>query len=599
MEWNNFISELKRRHVFKSTVAYLAISWIVVQIASILLPALDAPDSALKVLIYVLAAGLVLWIGFSWRYDLTRDGIQKTDPIDTSPESLELANRRLNKVIAGSLSVGVLLLLVISFWAGSNWNQSAAIPEVKKVAVIPFTNSMADEEEAYFQIGMTQELIDELSKVDRLKVIHQRSTKVLTSGFDRTSSLFINVVKGIDYFVDGSFEKEADAIHVHIILRESLDGDPVWQKRYSKKLSEVKVLWSDVADDLASQMGLPVRPANAKFGSGRQPVDPEAYALYLKGKYYLNKSTSADWERGLVYLQEALDRNPADANTWAWLAEAYINLGHGSPNPPAGAFPKALEAAERAIELDSMNALGWASLSHYHTYSGRDWAMAEYAFNRANALDPNLADNHYHRAWYLALFGRMNEAIDEHKLAQELDPFTPAQTAWLGELYRWVGLYEEGIEQTERASLMGEEGDFDYAVGMLIRGRIYIDQGKVEEGLELLKRCAEVNPFWKYPGYGDALFQTGFIEEGKVILDELEQWPPGDWRDFFIGFYCAYLGDYDKTFEHWKPDNKAAWFPWLRVSPLPDELKRDPRFLQLMQDMNLPDPSPLEYYPES
>ncbi len=158
MKWSKLISELKRRHVFKSTIAYLAISWIVIQIASILFPALEAPDAALKVLIYILAAGLLFWIGFSWYYDLTRDGIQKTDPIDTSQESLKLANRRLNKVIAGSLSVGVLLLLVISFWAGSNWNEGPAIPEIKKVAVIPFVTSTADEEEEYFQSGMTQEL---------------------------------------------------------------------------------------------------------------------------------------------------------------------------------------------------------------------------------------------------------------------------------------------------------------------------------------------------------------------------------------------------------------------------------------------------------
>ncbi len=476
MKWNKLISELKRRHVFKSTIAYLAISWIVIQIASILLPALDAPDTALKTLIYILAAGLVFWIGFSWYYDLTRDGIQKTDAIDTSLESLQLANRRLNKVIAGSLSVGVLLLLVISFWAGSNWNEGPVIPDIKKVAVIPFSTSMADKEEAYFQTGLTDELIDELSKMDQLKVIRQRSTKVLTSGFDQTSSLILNVIKGIDYFVEGSFERETDGVHVHIILRETINGEPVWQKRYTKAFSEVRTLCVGVAADLASQMGLVVRPANVKFGSGRDPVDPEAYALYLKGKHYLNKSTPADWQQGLVYLQEALDRNPADANTWAWLSQAYINLGHGNGVPDV--FPKALEAAERAIEIDSTLALGWASLSQYHTYVGRDWAVADYAFNRANALDPNLADNHFHRAWYLALFGRMNEAIEEHKLAQELDPFTPAQTAWLGELYRWVGRYEEGLEQTERASLMGERGDFDYAVGMFIQGRIYIDQGK-------------------------------------------------------------------------------------------------------------------------
>jgi TolB-like protein len=487
-----------------------------------------------------------------------------------------------------------LLLLVISFWAGSNWNDQPASQELKKVAVIPFTSSTVDEEVTYFQTGMTDELIDELSKVDQLKVIRQRSTKVLTSGFDQTSSLIVNVVKGIDYFVEGTYDRELNRINVQIALRKFIDAEPVWQKRYSKELSEVRTLWTNVAADLARQMGIEVNPEDAVLWSGQRPVKLEAYELYLKGKHYMNKSTPADWQRGLVYLQEAIDKNPADPYVHAWLAEAYVTLGHG-PDPPPDAFPKALKAAERAIELDSTLALGWAALSHYHSYYGRDWAEAEYAFKRANALDPNLAYNHYHRAWYLALFGRMNEAIEEHKLAQELDPFTPDQTAWLGELYRWVGMYEEGIRQSEKASLM--EDDLNYALGMFIRGRIFIDQGKVKEGLELLKQCAEINPFWKYPGYGVALLETGYIEEGKAILNELEGLPPNDFFDLFIGVMYAHLGDYDKSFEAWNLDNKHAWFPGIRVMFVPDEIRKDPRFLKLMRDMNLPDPAPLVYNP--
>ena len=596
MKWNNLISELKRRHVFKSTIAYLAISWIIIQIASIILPTFDVPDYSLKILIYILAVGLIFWIVFSWYYDLTIKGIQKTDDIETSKESMELANRRLDKVIAGSLTVGVLLLLVISFWAGSNWNDQPASSEIKKVAVIPFVQNTDRVEEEYFETGMTQELMDELSKVDQLKVISQKSTQVLTSGFDQTSSLIVNVIKGIDYFVEGSFEWELNMIQVHIILRESINGEPVWQKRYSKDLSEVRTLWANVATDLARQMGLAVKPANSKFGSGRQPVDPEAYALYLKGKHYLNKSTPADQERGLVYLQEALDRNPADANTWAWLSEAYINLGHGGADPDV--FLKALETANRAIELDSTVALGWAALSHYHTYFGKDWAMAEYAFNRANTLDPNLADNHYHRAWYLALFGRMNEAIEEHKMAQELDPFTPSQTAWLGGLYRMVGRYEEALIEIEKASLIArEQGNLQYVLGMRLKAQIFIDQGKVEAGLELMKQCTEIVPSVSVI-YGWALIETGFIEEGKAILNEIEQMPPNDKRDLFIGIFYAYLGDYDKSFEYWSIENKAALFPWLRTYFVPDEIRKDQRFIKLMRDMNLPDPAPLEYYPE-
>ena len=594
MKFNKLISELKRRHVFKSTIAYLAISWVFIQIASTILPTFDAPDYILQGLIYILSIGLIFWIGFSWMYDLTADGIQKTEGVGLDEETIKLTNRRLNKVIAGSLSLGVLLLLAISFWAGSNWNVQPNLPNMKKVAVIPFVQNTDGVEEAYFESGMTQALINQLSKVDQLTVINKRSTKVLTSGFDNTNSLTLNVIKGIDYFVDGVLEWELNMIKVQISLRESIEGEPVWQKNYSKDFSEVRILWANVAADLSNQMGIIVKPEDTALWSDIRPVIPEAYELYLKGKHHMNKSTPNEWQQGLVYLQEALDRNPADAYTYAWLAEAYVTLGH-SPDPPPDVFPKALAAAHRAIQLDSTVALGWAALSHYYTYFGKDWVMAEYAFERANTLNPNLAYNHYHRAWYLALFGRMNEAIEEHKLAQELDPFTPNQTAWLGELYRWVGMYEEGIYQTEKASLM--EDDLNYALGMFIRGRIFIDQGKVEEGLELLRQSAEINPGWKYAGYGPALIENGYLNEGKAVLKELEEMPKNGFSSLFIGVHYAYLGDFDKAFDAWNYENKHAWFPWIRVMFVPDEMREDPRFLKLIRDMNLPDPAPLMYDP--
>ena len=590
MKWSKLISELKRRHVFKSTIAYLAISWVVIQIASILFPAFNAPDTALKFLIYILTVGLVFWIGFSWYYDLTRDGIQMTDDIDTSPESSTTANRRLNRVIAVSLAAGVLLLLVISFWAGSNWNDGPALPETKKVAVIPFKTSTVNEEESYFQTGMTQELIDELSRVDELKVIRQESTKVFTSGFDQTSSLILNVIKGIDYFVEGSFERDSNLFTIQITLREFIDAEPVWQKSYSRDISEVKILWAEVAADLSNQMGIVVEPEDAELWSGLRSIRPEAYELYLKGKYYLNKSTPANWGQGLFYLQEALNRNPADAYVWAWLAEAYVTLGH-SPDPPPDVFPKALAAAERAIQLDSTLALAWAALSHYNTYFGQDRVMAEYAFERANALDPNLAYNHYHRAWYLALVGRMNKAIEEHKLAQELDPFTPLHTAWLAELYRMVGLYDEGLKELDKVDDMED----DYALGMFIRGRIVIDQGKVEEGLELLRRSSEINPGWKFLGYGPALIEHGYIDEGKEILKELEAKPLNAYRALCTAIMYAQLGDYDKSFEYLNYQQKHAWFAGIRIMFVPDEMRKDPRFLNIMKNLNLPDPGPLVY----
>ena len=148
MKLNKLISELKRRHVFKSTIAYLAIAWVIMQIASIVLPAFNAPDYTLKGLIYLLSIGLIFWIGFSWVYELTPDGIQKTDNIIDNEETLKLTDRRLNKIIIGSLVLAVVLLVSISFWAGSSWNNEPT-PDNKKVAVIPFVQQLESEDEEY------------------------------------------------------------------------------------------------------------------------------------------------------------------------------------------------------------------------------------------------------------------------------------------------------------------------------------------------------------------------------------------------------------------------------------------------------------------
>jgi tetratricopeptide (TPR) repeat protein len=187
----------------------------------------------------------------------------------------------------------------------------------------------------------------------------------------------------------------------------------------------------------------------------------------------------------------------------------------------------------------------------------------------------------------------MNKAIEEHKLAQELDPFTPLHTAWLAELYRMVGLYDEGLKELDKVDDMED----DYALGMFIRGKIVIDQGKVEEGLELLRRSSEINPGWKFLGYGPALIEHGYIDQGKAILKELEAKPLNAYRALCTAIMYAQLGDYDKSFEYLNYQQKHAWFAGIRIMFVPDEMRKDPRFLNIMKNLNLPDPGPLVYHP--
>lgn len=591
MRLRKFISELSRRNVFKAVIAYLAIAWVIVQIASIVLPAFGAPEYSLKIVIYFLSAGLVLWIGFSWAYDLTSEGFKKTENISDNEEFARITSRRLNKVIGGSIFIAILLLIGISFWAGSRWNQGLFINETKKVAVLPFVDNTKGEEE-YFITGMTDALIEELSKVDELTVINQQSTKLLSASLDLTSTYVSDQVKGIEYFVNGSIERNNNTLKVHVELKESLQSKSIWSKDYSDDMSKVRSLWVNVTEDLTRQMGVVVKPGVEKLWTNLKAVNPETYELYLKGKHYLSSSNPMDWNKGLVYLEEARDKNPGDSYAYSGLAEGYVMLGH-APAPSHDVFPKAQEAALRSIQLDSTNANGWAALAHYHTYFGQDWELAEYAFNRANELNPNLAYNHYHRAWYLALFGRMNEAIEEHILAQQLDPFTPMHTAWLGELYRCVGMYDEGLAEIEKVEQMRKNN----ALGMFIKGKLLLSKGDTEQGIMYLKQGSQLNPLGKYYFYGIGAIESGDIDEGMAMIRELESMAVTPWNALCLGQMYLELGDLDNALKWFEYEEKHAFYPWIRVLIYEKGLQQDPRFLKLVHEMNLPDPAPLIYDP--
>jgi tetratricopeptide (TPR) repeat protein len=323
-------------------------------------------------------------------------------------------------------------------------------------------------------------------------------------------------------------------------------------------------------------------------------IRPETYELYLKGKYYLSKSTVPEWQQGLVYLQEAIDRNPADPDAWAGMAEGYITWGH-SLMPPTDVFPKALAASKRAIQLDSSNAEGWATLSQYHSYWGWDWDLADYAFRKADSLNPNMAYNHYHRSWYLALFGKMNEAIAEHKRAQELDPFTPLHTVWLAELYRWVGEYDLGLKELDKVFEM-ETGR--YALALAIKGMILADMGEVEEGLKTLGQACEINKGW-YLFYGPYLMKHGRVKEAREIIQELESLPDTPFFNLALANIYKEAGDLDKAFEHLRKGKHHAWYAGtVRIYFADENLEQDPRYHELLSELKLPAPSPLEYDPD-
>ncbi|MEE9464716.1 MAG: tetratricopeptide repeat protein, partial [Candidatus Neomarinimicrobiota bacterium] len=307
------------------------------------------------------------------------------------------------------------------------------------------------------------------------------------------------------------------------------------------------------------------------------------YEAYLKGMYFVQRATPEAHERGMAYLHEAVENDPADPLAYAGLAFGYVTVGHSHAATP-DAWQRAREAALRALRLDETLAEGHAALADVKLYYEWDWEGAEQAFQRANELNPNLAMNHYHYAWYHALFGRLDEAIEEHKRAQELDPLTPLHTAWLGELYWRRGQYEEAIDEA-RKSL---ELDPDFPIGWLILGRVYMAKGMYEEAIAAHQKLVEVAPRRRW-NLGCTYALAGRRDEALKILAELEKEEATPFGAFGLARLYTALGEKDEAFRWLAYEHPHAFLPWVRVSPWSRPLRDDPRFKDLLQRMNLPE----------
>ena len=213
-----------------------------------------------------------------------------------------------------------------------------------------------------------------------------------------------------------------------------------------------------------------LRPADCQRLAARATINPATYELYLRGMHELSRvQDGGDRNAGLTFLQQAIDQDPGDPHAYAGLAKGYVTLGH-SPVAPEDAWIRARAAAERALTLAPDLADAHAAMAEVKLYYEWDWSGAERLFRRANELNPNLAQNHYHYAWFLALHHRIAEAIVEHERARDLDPMTPANTAWLGMVYAIDKRYDaaiaaaqKGIEMNPRSGVAWQVLGYTYS----------------------------------------------------------------------------------------------------------------------------------------
>jgi TolB-like protein/Tfp pilus assembly protein PilF len=461
--------------------------------------------------------------------------------------------------------------------------RSAPSQRFIRMAVLPFANLSGDPEQEYLTDGLTQEMITQLGRLhpESLRVIARSSVMRYRDGDTPVDQIGRELE--VDYVLEGSAQREADRVRIAAELIRVHDQTQLWAESYERELSGMLALQSEVAGDIARQVNLTVTPEQESRLTGARQVDPEVYEAYLRGMFYVSQNTPESFEKGMQHLHQAVEIDPAEPLAYAGLAQGYITLGHGGAELH-DAFQRARAAAEQALRLEPDMAEAVAALAHVALYYEWDWPRAEELFERALELNPSLAMTHYHYAWYLALFDRLEEAIVEHKLARDFDPLRALHTGWLGHLYNYAGRFDEAIVEANKALELNPS----FGPSFYVLRFAYSSKGMHQEAIAAALRFVEVDPQWGNTELVSAYALAGQREQALEVLARLD---PSTSHPVRLALMYAALGDTEAALDAMEAayDAHRATLPWIRVRGIGlDDLRDESRFQDLLRRMNVP-----------
>jgi TolB-like protein/cytochrome c-type biogenesis protein CcmH/NrfG len=561
------IRALVERKVIRWTLAYLAAAWATLEAFGFLAELFGWGDTVVRVVVVLLAAGLPAVVVIAWYHgERGRQRVTRTEAV----------------LLSGIAAVGVTGALLL----GPGLEATRGDQSVVGLAVLPPTG-IVDAPEAHFLTGMHETLISQLATVSSFRVISRRSTVRFANS--ELSLPEIAERLDVDLVVEATVQRWRDSVRVRAQLIEPEPRERMlWAGDFSAPIRHVVAMHGAIARTVAREARVDLTQEQEARLTEPEPVDPDTYEAYLRGMHALYLRTPESMQTGLEYLHEAVDRNPASALAYAGLAQGYATLGHG-PVPPPQAWPRALEAAERAIALDPDLAEAYAALADVKLYYEWDWAGAERAFRKANRLNPSMAFNRYHYAWYLALFGRMDEAFEQHRLAKRLDPFTPVHTSAIGHLHLWERLDRESGERAVAVAREALELDPEALNALHVLGDAYAAMGEYEDAIRAHQRLVAISPRAEWI-LGVTYAEAGMEAETRRIRDAMEAQDPNTWNAFGLVVLNSQLGDLDAAFRWLRYEPHHAWVPWVRNSPWTRHLREDPRFHDFLELLGLPPP---------
>ncbi len=561
MSLKKLFTELKRRNVIKSALGYLVAAWVIIQVMAIILPTIEAPTYTLKVVLFTLVFGFPVWLIFSWKYEITNEGIKKTAAAE-EPTSSRAINR-LAKAIIMSISMAVLLFL---YWQISRiQNIESNIEEKttkinltasaeKSIAVLPFFNISSDKEQDYFCDGISEDIINDLTQLSGVRVAARTSSFAFKGkNLDiRDIGLKLNA----QTIVEGSVMKSGKNLRITVNLINVADGFNLWSGQYDRELKDIFSIQKEISENIVQ--ALEINLGNEEELAVGKTKNAQAYDFYLRGRDYFHKAHQDKLLLSIPMFKKAIEKDNNYALAYSGLADSYSWLYMFFDSNPEN-LTQSIAASKHALELD-----------------------------------PNLAEAHSSRGIALAQNKQYDDAENEFDLAIKLSPKLFDAYYEYGRISIMQGKYEQAAKLFEKATQIRPE---DYEANIFLVGT-YFDlnmetemQEANQQTLKILRDHIDLYPDDSralYLGAG-TLIKANKFEEAAEWIELAVSLKPNEIAVLYNAA-CIYskLGKHNKALDYFERTIDAGYasIEWINNDSDLDAIRNYPRFQEILMKIN-------------